>query len=528
MISISIGYFLATIAVTLIITVWAARRSKGRDSFYAASSRISGGQNGLAIAGDFMSSTTILGITGLYFLSGADTAIYFLAPPAGLCLILILIAGPLRRLGRYTLGDVVQSRLRDPRMKIFAGVATIVISLLYLVAQLVGAGALISVLFNLGFTASVLVVAVLMTTYVVFGGMLAATWVQIVKAGLLILSVMVLAALCLIKAGGLGALYERAAALHETGTTLFQFGGMHLDVFSALSLAAGLGLGLLGLPHLLIRFFTVPDEFAARKSLVVATAVIGFVFILIFVVIGPAAVAFVKDVPAYQTPEGGIIGGQNMVIVHLANAVGGDMLLGIISAVAFATILAVVAGLTIAMASATSHDLVVTMRKGAPLSESAEIMVFRAAAFLTSAAAVALAILFQHENVAFLVALAFSVAASTTFPVLVLVLYWRGLTMPGALAGGLVGLVTSVVLIAREPGLHGQGAGRGRAALSVRVSRARERAAGISHDLGRVARDAEECDRARVAAAIAPLQPCKHFCCANDAGTRRQRALHLP
>jgi cation/acetate symporter len=447
----SIGYFLATIAVTLVITAWAAQRSKGRASFYAASSRISGTQNGFALAGDFMSSTTILGIIGLYFLSGADTAIYFIAPPAGLSLILILIAGPLRRLGRYTLGDVVLTRLNDPRMKVFAGVATVVISLIYLVAQLVGAGLLIAILFGIGFTPSVLIVATLMTTYIVFGGMLAATWVQIVKAGLLICAVVFVAVLCLVKGGGIAALYERAAALHSAGRELFQFGGMNLGLFSALSLASGLALGLLGMPHLLIRFFTVPDEFAARKSLVVATAVIGFVFIGLFVVVGPAAVAFVTGVPAYHTADGGIIGGQNMVIVHLAHAVGGEVLVGIVSAIAFATILAVVAGLTIATSSAISHDLVVTLRKGAPLGESAELMVFRAAAFLTSAAAVILSILFQHENVAFLVALAFSVAASTTFPVLLLVLYWRGLTIPGALAGGLVGLVTSVTLIAVSP-----------------------------------------------------------------------------
>lgn len=451
MISASIAYFLATIAVTLVITVWAARRSRGRASFYAASSRISGGQNGFAIAGDFMSSTTILGITGLYFLSGVDTAIYFTAPPAGLALMLILIAGPLRRLGRYTLGDVVQSRLRDPRMRIFAGIATVVISLIYLVAQLVGAGWLISVLFGIGFTGSVLVVAVLMTTYVVFGGMLAATWVQIVKAVLLLGATLLLALLCVVKGGGIGALLERAAAIHPMGNGLFDFGGMNLDMFSAFSLAFGLGIGLLGMPHVLIRFFTVPDERAARRSLVVATLIIGFVFILLYLVIGPAAVAFVYGAPAYHTPDGGIIGGQNMVIVHLAAAVGGDVLIGIISAVAFATILAVVAGVTIAMSSASSHDIVVTMRRGTPLSETAELMVFRSAAFLISAAAVVLAILFQHENVAFLVALAFSVSASATFPVLLLVLYWRGLTMAGALAGGLVGLVASVVLIALSP-----------------------------------------------------------------------------
>lgn len=450
MISIANICFLATIALTLVITIAAARRSRGRASFYAASSSISAGQNGLAIAGDFMSASTLLGITGLYFMNGTDAAIYYIGALTGLCLILILIAAPLRRLGRFTLGDVMEGRLNDRRLRIFSGVGTVVISLFYLVAQLVGAGSLISLLFGLSFLQAVLIVGVLMTTYVVFGGMLAATWVQIVKASLLTGAVVTLAALCLWRGEGLGALYERAGELHLLGHGLFAYGGLKLDLFSSLSLGAALVMGLMGMPHVLIRFFTVPDEHHARQSVVVATAIIGTVFSLLYFVIGPASVVFVQGADAFYA-DGQLIGGSNMVVIHLAMAIGGAALAGIISAVAFATILAVVAGLTIAVASAASHDLYGASLPTDERDEKRELLVFRAAAFAASAIAVSLALLFQHENIAFLIALTFSVAASATFPVLICVLYWRGLTAAGALAGGITGLVVSVSLIAIGP-----------------------------------------------------------------------------
>ena len=451
--SIGIVCFLLTIVVTLVITAWAARKGQDRESMYAASAGISGGQNGLAIAGDFMSATTVLGVVGLYFAGGVDTMIYFLAPLAAMCLILLWIAGPLRRLGRFTLGDVLIARLADPRMRIFSGVSTIVISLIYLIAQLVGAGALISVLFGLAFNQAVLIVGALMAIYIVFGGMLAATWVQIIKAVLLIVGVTALSILSLQHAGGIGALYDKAASVHALGERLFHFGGMKLDLFSAVSLGAGLTLGTLGLPHLLIRFFTVPDEHAARRSMVVACCIIGLVFIMIFAVIGPAGVAFVTHDPAFTTPAGAIKGGPNMVAVHLAHAVGGEVLYGMFSAVAFATILAVVSGLTIAVASAASHDVFHSAVGPNQRSESGELWLFRLAAVAASVVAVSLAIVFQKENVAYLVALAMTVAASTNFPVVILSLYWRRLTPNGALAGGLVGLVASVGLITLSPGV---------------------------------------------------------------------------
>jgi cation/acetate symporter len=451
--SIAVICFLVTVALTLVITAWAARKGSDRAAMYAASGRITGTQNGLAIAGDFMSATTVLGVVGLYFAGGVDTMIYFIAPLVSLCLILLWIAGPLRRLGRFTLGDVLVARLADPRMRVFSGVSTIVISLLYLLAQMVGAGALISVLFGLSFNAAVIIVGALMAIYITFGGMLAATWVQIIKAVLLVIGILAITFATVSGAGGLGALYAKAAAVHELGARLFDFGGLKLDPFSALSLGAGLSLGILGLPHLLIRFFTVPDEHEARKSIVVSTSLIAAVFILTFAVIGPGAVAFVMNNPDFAAAGGGVRGGPNMVAVHLADAVGGPVLYGAFSAVAFATILAVVAGLTIAIASAASHDVVGAFSKIRSDDEHGALWIFRIAAIAASVISVGLAILFQKENVAYLVALAMTVAASTNFPVVLLSLYWPRLTPAGALSGGLVGLVSSVGLIILSPGV---------------------------------------------------------------------------
>ena len=453
MISIGIVCFLVTVALTLAITAWASRKSSSRSAMYAAEGKVTGGQNGLAVAGDFMSATTVLGVVGLFFTGGVDTMIYFITPPAAMCLILLWTAGPLRRLGRFTLGDVLVARLAEPKMRVFSGVSTIVISLIYLIAQLVGAGALVSVLFGLTFNLSVIIVGALMAIYIVFGGMLAATWVQIIKACLLMVGVVVISAMSIAHAGGLAMLFAQASALHQGGAGLYRFGGMKLDPFSAISLTVGLTMGVLGLPHLLIRFFTVPDESAARRSMVTACAIIGLVFIMTFAIIGPASVAFITGNHAFLTPTGAVKGGPNMVVIHLAHAVGGEVLMGAFSAVAFATILAVVAGLTIAIASATSHDIFHPRQGAAPRNEAGELWLFRLAAVVASVAAVALAIVFQKENVAYLVALAMTVSASTNFPVIILSLYWRKLTSAGAMLGGLAGLISSVGLIVLSPGV---------------------------------------------------------------------------
>jgi cation/acetate symporter len=450
--AIAIGCFLATIAGTLAVTVWASRRSASRADYYVAGSKITGLQNGFAIAGDFMSATTFLGLTGMYFASGADqVAIYFLTPLVGLSLMLLLIAGPLRQRGKFTLGDVMAARLHGPSLRLFSGASTVVISILYLVGQLVGAGTLISALFGLSFGAAVLLVAVLMTTYVTVGGMLAATWVQIIKACLLVAVVGLLAVLCVAKADGLTAIYAQAAAAHPLGWSLFTPGGSNTDLFSAVSLAFGLTAGMLGLPHILIRFFTVPDEREAQKSTVAAVGIIGLVFALMFAVLGPSAVAFLKGTPNYVTAAGDLVGGPNMASIHLSGALGGPPLLGVTSAVAFATILAVVAGLVMASATAASHDLYAVVARAREPNDRRELAAFRVAAAGIAAVSVLLAFVFQHENVAVLAALAFTVAASANVPVLLLCLYWPRLTTLGALSGGLFGLVSSVTLIALGP-----------------------------------------------------------------------------
>lgn len=412
--------------------------------------RITGTQNGLAIAGDFMSATTVLSLVALYMTSGWDTAIYFIAPLAELALMLLLIAGPLRRLGRFTLGDVMTSRLDDDRLRIFSGVSTLVVSLFYLVAQMVGAGTLISLLFGPSFVESVIIIGVLMAIYVAVGGMLAATWVQIIKAVILLGSVMILTALTLFKAAGLQALYAKGAELSVTGPLLFQPGGFQANAFSNLSLGFGMALGILDMPHLLIRFFTVPDVKQARHSVVVASAIIAMVFAMIFLVVGIGGVVFVSGNPAFTNNAGEIVGGNNMIALHLATALGGELLFGLVAAVAFSTILAVVAGLTIASSTAVSYDLYRLFRRRKS-SEREELWAFRLGAVALAVVGIILSISFQNENIAFLSALAFTVSASTNFPLLFLVLYWPRLTAIGALAGGIAGFLTSIGLIILSP-----------------------------------------------------------------------------
>ena len=446
MISASIGYFFVTIAITLGITFWAARRNTGTASYYTAEGKITGTQNGFAIAGDYMSAGTILGIVGLYTVAGVDVAIYFIAPMAGLCIGLAVIVGPLRRMGKFTLGDVVQSRLKEPRTRVVLGACTIAISLINLVAQMVGAGGLVSIVFGLPFNMAVVIVGGLMTLYVAFGGMLAATWVQIIKAGMLVGTVVVLSILCIVKAGSLGAIYSQAEIANANAASLFDFGTLNLGVFSVVSLAFASVAGMMSMPHLLIRFFTVPDEAEAKKSMAVGTLLIGFAMGLVFLVVSPAGLAFVTGNPAYQDASGAVSGGSNMITMHLARHLGGDILFGIMSAVAFSTILAVVAGLTVAISSATSHDIVAALRNTA-LSEKNEVLVFRLASIITSAAAVGLAVVFQHENLTFLIVMGLNVAASTTFPLLILAIYWPGLSPSGAIAAGVVGLISCISLI---------------------------------------------------------------------------------
>ena len=463
------GLFVLTIAATLLITWWAARRTRSASDFYAAGARISGLQNGTAIAGDFMSAATFLGITGLIFAHGFDVIIYIIAPLAGLAVILGLFAEPLRNLGRFTLADVLAERLHPRPARAYAAVGTLTVSLFYLIAQVVGAGSLIQILFGIGYTPAVMIVGTLMTVYVAFGGMLATTWVQIVKAVLLTLGVAALATMVLARSGfDLALLYERAAAEHPMGMALFAPGGLVPEPLSALSLAVGLVFGMAGLPHLLIRFFTVPDGRQARRSVVVGMSIVSAVFLLIFFVIAFGAVAYLPDDPAAYTANGEVVGGTNMVAIHLARVLGGPSFLGLIAAIAFATILAVVAGLTMASAGAVSHDLYAGLLRKGRASEREEMLVSRLAALCVGLVAIGLGLVFEGQNIAYLVALTFTVAATANFPVLLLVLNWSRLTTRGAVLGGSIGLACAVTLVVLSPVVWVDALGYAAAVIEVR------------------------------------------------------------
>jgi cation/acetate symporter len=446
----AIALFIVVIAITLVITTWAARRSRSRSDFYVAGGSITGTQNGLAIAGDFMSASTILGVAGFVFAGNAESIIYLVGPIVGFAFVFLFIAEPLRNLGRYTVAEVIGLRFPGRAMRVFAAVSSLVVTLFYLVAQMVGAGALIEVLINVPYKFAVMGVAVLMMLYVFFGGMLATTWVQITKAVLLIIGVLAMSWLAYQRVNfDMSALYRLAAdnflAHAATGG-----GGAIGNPISSVSLALTLSLGIAGLPHILLRFFTVPDARQARKSIFVAMAIIIVVFILVQYVLSYAAVAFLYGDPQFFA-NGKLIGGSNVPIIHLAHVLGGDVLLGIVSAVAFATILAVVSGLTLAGASAIAHDLYAHAIKRGSASEASELIMFRIATVGVTIAAAALGIVFQGKNIAYMVGLAFTVAASANFPVLLLTLYWRKLTRRAALIGGTVGLLVSVALIVGGP-----------------------------------------------------------------------------
>ncbi len=451
---VAIAMFLSFVAVSLGITFWAARRgTRTASDFYAAGGGLSGFQNGLAIAGDYTSAATFLGVTALIYTSGYDGMIYAIGFLVGFPMILFLIAEPLRNLGRYTFADVVAFRLSEVPVRIIAGVNTLVIVLFYLIAQMVGAGKLIEVIFGLPYYAAIGVVGLLMMAYVAFGGMLATTWVQIIKAVLLLSGSVLMSILILSHFGfNLEALFSRAVELHPKGQAIMAPGGLVKDPVSAVSLGTALIFGTAGLPHILMRFFTVGDARQARLSVLVATGFITVFYTLLFV-LGFGAIALVSGDPAFKDAAGNLIGGTNMVALHLADQLGGSLLLGFISAVAFATILAVVSGLTLAGASAASHDLYARVIRRGQASEREEVLVSKGAAVAISLAAMGLGILFENQNIAFMVGLVFAIAASANFPIIFLSIAWRGLTTRGAVTGSLAGLILALVLVALSPGV---------------------------------------------------------------------------
>jgi cation/acetate symporter len=451
---IAIGMFVAFVGLTLGITYWAARRTKSAADFYAAGGGITGFQNGLAIAGDYMSAASFLGISALVYGSGFDGLIYSVGWLVGWPIILFLIAERLRNLGKYTFADVASYRLAQTPVRCFAATGSLVVVIFYLIGQMVGAGQLIKLLFGLEYNYAVVIVGVLMMIYVTFGGMKATTWVQIIKATLLLFGASFIAFAVLSNFGfSFEAMFAKAVEVHPKHLAIMAPGTLVTNPIDAVSLGIALMFGTAGLPHILMRFFTVADAKAARKSVFYATGFIGYFYILTFI-IGFGAITLVSTNPEYlDAVKGGLNlrGGNNMAAIHLAKAVGGDYFLGFISAVAFATILAVVSGLTLAGASAVSHDLYANVFFRGRTDEVQEVRVSKLASLAIGVIAVLLGIVFEKQNVAYMVGLTFAIAASTNFPVLVLSMFWRGLSTRGAVIGGFTGLAAAVILTVLGP-----------------------------------------------------------------------------
>ena len=443
-------FFIGLVALSLLVTVIAARRNRSAQDFYTAGGRVPGWMNGIALAGDYLSAAAFLGSAGLYLSMSSDSIVYAVGTLAGWPLLLLLMAEKLRRLGHYTVADVLAQRFSERRVRLMSTLSSLTITLFYLIVQMVGAGKLIELLFGLPYLEAVTLVGVLMVCYVSLGGMLATTWVQMLKAGLLMACGIVLAGGVLRHYAGSPALLFDAAARAAPAHNVFLPSHALSNPVEVLSLGLVLTLGLLCLPHVLMRFLTVPDARAARHSVAWATGLIGLFFIL-NIVLGYGVVALVSPNPLFHDAAGKLLGGSNMAAIHLADLLGGPTLKGLVAAVAFATILAVVAGLTMAGASAISHDLYANWLRRDPADDRRELAVSRWATLGLGLAAVLLSTWFQNQNVAFLLGLAFAISASSQFPVLLLALHWPGLSARGAWWGGMTGMLASLLLICAGP-----------------------------------------------------------------------------
>jgi len=446
----SIVTFLAFVLFTLGVSFWASKRTTSSTEFYTAGGQISAGQNGTAIAGDFMSAASFLGITGLIYSVGFDGLILAVGALAGWPLMLFIISERVRNLGRFTFTDVVSYRLQQRPIRGIATLGSITVIVFYLVAQLVGAGKLIELLFGLSYEVAVLFIGILVMVYVTIGGMLATTWVQIVKAILLVLGASLMCILILIMLKfDINSLFSSAVDVHPRAELIIQPGSFFTDPIQAITIALTMMCGLLGLPHVLMRIFTVPDMQTARRSVFYASGIMGY-FYAMTILIGFASIIFVSTNPDFFN-DGELIGGTNMVAIHLAKVLGGDILMGFMSAVAFATILAVVAGLIVAVSAAVAHDVYAELIcKGKP-DQDKELKLTRVAAVIFCLIGMGVSILFQNQNVAFIATMSLVIAASVNFPILILAMFWRGFTTRGAVVGGIVGFVSSVGLIILGP-----------------------------------------------------------------------------
>ncbi len=459
----AIAMFAIFVAGTLYITKWAASKTKTAADFYNAGGGITGFQNGLAIAGDYMSAASFLGISGLVFANGFDGLIFSIGWLVGWPVITFLMAERLRNLGKFTFADVASYRFAQTPVRIFAAISTLVVVAFYMIAQMVGAGQLIKILFGMEYLYAEIMVGTIMMMYVLFGGMTATTWVQIIKACMLLGGATFMALAVLMQFGfSPEAMFTKATELHSKKDAIMAPGALIKDPVSAISVGMALMFGTAGLPHILMRFFTVPNAKEARKSVAWATTWIGYFYILTFIIGFGAITNLIPDPAAYYAPklvdgvqamsaEGkplwdGLRGGGNMAAVHLSQAVGGNLFLGFISAVAFATILAVVAGLTLSGASAVSHDLYASVIMKGQATSDKELRVSKITTICLGVLAVVLGIAFEKQNVAYMVMLAFVIACSGNFPVLFMSVLWRNCTTRGVVVGGFTGLILATVL----------------------------------------------------------------------------------
>ncbi|MDE2343765.1 MAG: cation/acetate symporter ActP [Betaproteobacteria bacterium] len=451
--------FIVFVAITLGITYWAAKRTKTATDFYAAGRGITGLQNGLAIAGDYMSAASFLGIAALVYFNGFFGLIFSVGWLVGWPIILFLIAERLRNLGKFTYADVASFRLKQGPVRTMAAVGSLIVVIWYLIGQAVGAGQLLHTLVpQISYRESIVIVGGLIIIYVTFGGMKATTWVQIIKAGLLLGGATLIALGVMAHEGfSFEKLFSDAVAAHPKHIEIMKSVvriGSHSSPVESISLGLTLMFGTAGLPHILMRFFTVTDAKAARKSVLYGTCFIGYFYILTFI-IGFGAIVLVANNPQYVVDVTknvlNLKGGGSMPAVYLAHAIGGDLFLGFIAAVAFATILAVVSGLTLAGASALSHDIYANVIMKGKSTEAQEVWVSKLCVIGLGILAILLGIAFEKQNVAYIVALTFSIAACANFPILVLSIFWRGLTTRGAVLGGYTGIFGSIGLLIIGP-----------------------------------------------------------------------------
>ncbi len=472
---ITISMFLVIIGITLCVVVWAAKRTKTTSDFYAAGGGITGTQNGWAIAGDYMSAASFLGISGMISLYGYDGFMYSVGWLVAYITVLLIIAEPCRNAGKYTLGDILSFRTEPKPVRAVAAIATVAVTTFYLTAQMVGAGKLMALLVGVPYKTAIIGVGILMVGYVVFGGMMATTWVQIIKAGLLVCGALVLSVLVGIKAGmnpmqffndivNSPNIQDHVSKLVlkdgiilngvDAGQRFLEPGLFMKAPLDQISLGMALVLGTAGMPHILMRFFTVPTAQAARKSVIIAMFIIGGFYVLTTLLGFGAAI--------HVTPQGitQVDAGGNMATLLLAQQMGadiapviGDLLLAFLCSVAFATILAVVSGLVLAASAAIAHDIYVNIIKDGHADQHEQVMAARVTSMIVGACGIVIGIAAEKQNVAHLVALAFAVASAGNLPVVVLSLFWRKMNTAGVIAGLVVGTVTSIGLVMVSPNM---------------------------------------------------------------------------